>query len=113
MHHFALDGRLGENRGIMRFGRSPDRGAGGLEAPRSPSSVPTIRWGPGDSLAPVIGKSIDDLSTPAVVVDLDVLERNVARMAASARDAGGRLRPHAKTHKCPQIAPAHPAGGAP
>ena len=45
-----------------------------------------------------------DLSTPAVVVDLDVLERNVARMAARAREAGVKLRPHAKTHKVPEIA---------
>jgi D-serine deaminase-like pyridoxal phosphate-dependent protein len=60
----------------------------------------------------VIGKSIDDLSTPAVVVDLDVLERNVARMAALAREAGVRLRPHAKTHKCPDIARLQRAAGA-
>jgi D-serine deaminase-like pyridoxal phosphate-dependent protein len=46
---------------------------------------------------------LGDLSTPAVVVDLDVLERNVSRMAARAREAGVRLRPHAKTHKCPEI----------
>jgi D-serine deaminase-like pyridoxal phosphate-dependent protein len=50
------------------------------------------------------GRPLDDLATPAVVVDLDVLERNVGRMAASARAAGVRLRPHAKTHKCPEIA---------
>jgi D-serine deaminase-like pyridoxal phosphate-dependent protein len=67
---------------------------------------------PGDSLALVIGKNIDDLSTPAVVVDLDVLESNVARMAASAREAGVRLRPHAKTHKCPEIARLQRAAGA-
>jgi D-serine deaminase-like pyridoxal phosphate-dependent protein len=60
----------------------------------------------------VIGKTLDDLSTPAVVVDLDVLERNVARMAARARDAGVRLRPHAKTHKCPDIARIQRAAGA-
>jgi D-serine deaminase-like pyridoxal phosphate-dependent protein len=34
------------------------------------------------------------------VVDLDALERNVARMAARARAGGVTLRPHAKTHKC-------------
>jgi D-serine deaminase-like pyridoxal phosphate-dependent protein len=44
-----------------------------------------------------------DLETPAVLVDLDLLERNVARMAAAAQRAGVRLRPHAKTHKCPEI----------
>ncbi|HYN01915.1 MAG TPA: alanine racemase [Vicinamibacteria bacterium] len=60
----------------------------------------------------MIGKSLEDLSTPAVLVDLDVLERNIARMAGWARDAGVRLRPHAKTHKCPQIARLQRAAGA-
>ncbi len=60
----------------------------------------------------MIGRSLDELPTPCVVVDLDVLERNVARMAALARDAGVRLRPHAKTHKCPEIASLQRAAGA-
>jgi D-serine deaminase-like pyridoxal phosphate-dependent protein len=60
----------------------------------------------------VIGKSLDDLSTPAVLVDLDVLERNIARMASRAREAGVRLRPHAKTHKSPHIARLQRAAGA-
>ena len=38
-----------------------------------------------------------------MVVDLDVLERNLARMAERARAAGVRLRPHAKTHKVPEL----------
>jgi len=46
----------------------------------------------------------DDLETPAVVVDADRLERNLARMAAAAAAAGVALRPHAKTHKCLAIA---------
>jgi D-serine deaminase-like pyridoxal phosphate-dependent protein len=58
------------------------------------------------------GPSTDGLSTPAVVVDLDVLERNIRRMAARAREAGVRLRPHAKTHKCPQIGRLQRAAGA-
>jgi len=44
------------------------------------------------------------LMTPALLVDLDALERNIARMAAFARDKGVALRPHAKTHKSVQIA---------
>jgi D-serine deaminase-like pyridoxal phosphate-dependent protein len=44
------------------------------------------------------------LDTPRVVVDLALLERNVAEMAALAYDAGVALRPHFKTHKTPQIA---------
>jgi D-serine deaminase-like pyridoxal phosphate-dependent protein len=58
------------------------------------------------------GSSIDALSTPAVLVDLDVLERNVARQAARARKARVRLRPHAKTHKCPEIGRLQLAAGA-
>lgn len=51
-----------------------------------------------------MARSLEDLETPAVVVDLDVLERNVARMAERARAHGVRLRPHAKTHKTVEIA---------
>ncbi|WP_307834497.1 alanine racemase [Paractinoplanes lichenicola] len=39
-----------------------------------------------------------------MAVDVDVLDRNVAGMAAAARDRGLDLRPHAKTHKCLEIA---------
>jgi D-serine deaminase-like pyridoxal phosphate-dependent protein len=45
-----------------------------------------------------------ELDTPSVIVDLDVLERNIAEMAAVAKAAGVQLRPHFKTHKTPQIA---------
>jgi D-serine deaminase-like pyridoxal phosphate-dependent protein len=48
-------------------------------------------------------RSVHELETPAVLVDLDVLERNVAGMAAAARERGVRLRPHAKTHKTIEI----------
>jgi D-serine deaminase-like pyridoxal phosphate-dependent protein len=48
-------------------------------------------------------RSVHDLDTPAVLIDLDVLERNLARMAAAARECGVRLRPHAKTHKTSEV----------
>lgn len=48
-------------------------------------------------------RSIHDLETPAVLIDLDRLERNIAGMALRARTAGVGLRPHAKTHKVPEI----------
>lgn len=38
--------------------------------------------------------------TPALLLHLDVVERNMARMAGRARDLGVALRPHVKTHKC-------------
>jgi D-serine deaminase-like pyridoxal phosphate-dependent protein len=60
----------------------------------------------------MLGSPIEALATPAVLVDLDVLERNIARMATRAREAGVRLRPHAKTHKCPEISRLQRAAGA-
>ena len=59
-----------------------------------------------------MNRPIEDLPTPAVLVDLDVLEKNIARQAERAREAGVRLRPHAKTHKCPEIARMQLAAGA-
>jgi len=46
----------------------------------------------------------DELSTPALTIDLDSLERNLERMAASCRQQGVGLRPHTKTHKTPEVA---------
>jgi D-serine deaminase-like pyridoxal phosphate-dependent protein len=45
-----------------------------------------------------------DLDTPALYVDLDVLQRNIARMQEQCRAWGVALRPHVKTHKIPEIA---------
>jgi len=45
-----------------------------------------------------------DLDTPALYVDLDVLERNIARMQEQCRTWRVALRPHVKTHKIPEIA---------
>ena len=53
-----------------------------------------------------------DLPTPALLVDLDLLEANIAAMARHCRRAGCRIRPHAKTHKCPEIARMQVAAGA-
>jgi len=44
-----------------------------------------------------------DLETPALLLHLDVVERNVEHMAARARQLGVALRPHAKTHKCVEL----------
>jgi D-serine deaminase-like pyridoxal phosphate-dependent protein len=45
-----------------------------------------------------------ELDTPALYVDLDALERNIARMQQQCRAWGVGLRPHVKTHKIPEIA---------
>lgn len=47
--------------------------------------------------------TIDELETPALCVDLDTLENNLGRMGNYVRRHGLRLRPHAKTHKIPEI----------
>jgi D-serine deaminase-like pyridoxal phosphate-dependent protein len=47
---------------------------------------------------------VTELETPAVVVDLDVLEGNLQRLAAYARQHNLKVRPHTKTHKIPAIA---------
>ncbi len=48
--------------------------------------------------------SPSDLDTPALMFDLDVIERNIVQMAEVAHTAGVRLRPHTKTHKSPILA---------
>jgi D-serine deaminase-like pyridoxal phosphate-dependent protein len=48
--------------------------------------------------------TIHDLPTPALLADLDALERNIARMQARCDALGVALRPHVKTHKCVEIA---------
>lgn len=53
-----------------------------------------------------------DLNTPVLVLDEAALDRNIARMAALAREAGVNLRPHAKTHKSVDIARRQIAAGA-
>jgi D-serine deaminase-like pyridoxal phosphate-dependent protein len=55
---------------------------------------------------------IDELSTPAVLVDVDVLQANVRAMALRAATAGIALRPHGKTHKTTQVARLQLAAGA-
>jgi uncharacterized pyridoxal phosphate-containing UPF0001 family protein len=48
--------------------------------------------------------NLNQLDTPALVVDLDIFERNLARVADYAASHNLRLRPHTKTHKSPVVA---------
>jgi D-serine deaminase-like pyridoxal phosphate-dependent protein len=50
------------------------------------------------------GQHIEELDTPVLLVDLDRMERNIARMQALADENAIKLRPHIKTHKVPAIA---------
>jgi D-serine deaminase-like pyridoxal phosphate-dependent protein len=60
-----------------------------------------------------IGASLNDVDTPALLIDLDAFERNLQRMASAVPPNGTiHLRPHAKTHKSPIIAEKQMALGA-
>jgi D-serine deaminase-like pyridoxal phosphate-dependent protein len=58
-----------------------------------------------------IGCARDQIDTPALLIDLPAMERNLARMAAFFADKPAKLRPHAKTHKSPVIAQKQLAAG--
>src|SRR5258708_6054818 len=60
----------------------------------------------------LIGKPKGALDTPALLVDLDVMEANIARIAATCRLYGVAWRPHSKAHKTPEIARMQIAAGA-
>src|SRR5688572_32196449 len=51
-----------------------------------------------------MGMALADVDTPALLLDLDAFERNLDRMDASLAGKKIRIRPHAKSHKCPEIA---------
>ena len=60
----------------------------------------------------LMGHSVTAIDTPALVIDLDVMERNLRTMAALAELHQVRLRPHAKTHKSAELARLQMAAGA-
>jgi 3-hydroxy-D-aspartate aldolase len=67
-----------------------------------------------DDYGDAIGRPVDAAPTPALVLNLPALDRNLARMDAALTGTGVTLRPHVKTHKSPDIAArqrrAHAAG---
>ena len=60
----------------------------------------------------LVGQGVAAIDTPALVIDLDAMERNLRRMADFAAARGVRLRPHAKMHKCAELARLQMAHGA-
>ena len=68
-----------------------------MKTPPDPHAMPA-------TLASLTGQGVEAIDTPALVIDLDAMERNLARMAAFARTHGVRLRPHAKMHKSAALA---------
>src|SRR5271156_4421607 len=77
-------------------------GEGGKKGSRPKGEIMSARDLNADLVGMPEGRS--KLQTPALVIDLDVLERNLARMAEFAQKRGIALRPHAKTHKSAEIA---------
>jgi len=74
-------------------------------------------WLPGEarlkaSEDTLVGLSKWELDTPALCVDLDKLDQNLATMKAKLAGTGVATRPHAKTHKCPAVAKLQLASGA-
>ena len=65
-----------------------------------------------DTSDPAIGQPVSALDTPALWVDLDALEHNIATMARITREQGVDWRPHVKASKAPELAKRLIAGGA-
>ena len=55
---------------------------------------------------------LNEIDTPALLIDVPVMEDNIDRMAAFCRGGQAALRPHIKTHKCPELARRQLAAGA-
>jgi D-serine deaminase-like pyridoxal phosphate-dependent protein len=77
---------------------SHSRRAGGPHDPGARRAAP-MDWIPAQP-----GDPIRDIDTPALILDLDKFEANLKRMAEFAGRGRVRIRPHAKTHKCAEIA---------
>ena len=56
-------------------------------------------------------RSLADIPTPALVVDIDAMDRNIRTMAAFFAEGPCKLRPHFKAHKTPEIARRQLAAG--
>jgi D-serine deaminase-like pyridoxal phosphate-dependent protein len=59
-----------------------------------------------------VGQRLDEVDTPALVLDLDAFERNLETLQQAVAGRPVRVRAHAKTHKCPEIAKRQIAAGA-
>jgi D-serine deaminase-like pyridoxal phosphate-dependent protein len=58
-----------------------------------------------------VGDRLEDVDTPALILDLDAFEKNLLTLKESVKGRV-RVRPHAKTHKCPEVAKRQIAAGA-
>ncbi len=62
--------------------------------------------------SPQLGDSLDALDTPAMIIDLPLMEANIAKMMGAFRGWDVHIRPHLKTVKCPELAQLLLAAGA-
>ncbi|MBC8115286.1 MAG: alanine racemase, partial [Candidatus Saccharimonas sp.] len=60
---------------------------------------------------PRIGRPVDELDTPTLLLDRAASDRNLAKLAAFFRDRPAKLRPHFKNHKCATLAKRQLAAG--
>lgn len=91
----------------FRFSAFPAQARRNMPVDPAPAPFPRPLPPPG-----TIGMPISEVDTPALLLDLDAFERNLDRMSASLAGKTIRIRPHAKSHKCPEIARRQIARGA-
>ncbi len=65
-----------------------------------------------DMYGAMIGRRAEEVPTPALLVDLEAAERNIARMATALTAMPAEIRPHIKVHKCVELAARQVAAGA-
>jgi 3-hydroxy-D-aspartate aldolase len=103
------------SRNISRRGFLHTAGAGAIAGciPTKASgyTAAEMRAMAADDKLPGMGVSKWELDTPALCVDLDKLDQNLATMKAKLATTQVATRPHAKTHKCPAIAKLQMAAG--
>jgi D-serine deaminase-like pyridoxal phosphate-dependent protein len=103
----------GMHDGLSRRGLLQAAGAGALTMwipkPVAGYSHDEMRAKAADGSA--VGVSKWELDTPALCVDVDTMERNIATLRQRLAPTGVASRPHAKTHKCPEIAKLQLASG--
>ena len=71
-----------------------------MKHPDKPLSMTTLP----PHLAELMGQPVNDIDTPALVIDLDAMKRNIGRLAEFAKKHSIRWRPHAKMHKSSALA---------
>src|SRR6266699_3615769 len=88
-------------RGIVPSGRRPKESVRNILAKQEVIMKQEVTLGNYQS---AIGRSRHDLTTPALILDLDIARRNIANMAGYMRTVPAKLRPHVKVHKSPELA---------